>query len=68
MQPGKREDWGFFGAELIFEREQLNALANLSMRARAEGRSIVYLPSCSDQRNVDERRPGALIGWGVYSP
>ncbi|CAJ1400187.1 unnamed protein product [Effrenium voratum] len=30
---------------LIFEREQLNALANLSMRARAEGRSIVYLPS-----------------------
>lgn len=30
---------------LIFEREQLKALATLSMRAREEGRSIVYLPS-----------------------
>jgi len=30
---------------LIFEREQLIALAALSHRAREEGRSIVYLPS-----------------------
>eukprot|EP00913_Durusdinium_trenchii_P014651 g13745.t1 len=30
---------------LIFEREQLTALAHLSMRAQQEGRSIVYLPS-----------------------
>mmetsp|Transcript_42417 Transcript_42417/g.88626 ORF Transcript_42417/g.88626 Transcript_42417/m.88626 type:complete len:749 (+) Transcript_42417:41-2287(+) len=30
---------------LIFEREQLLSLARLSVRAREEGRSIVYLPS-----------------------
>lgn len=30
---------------LIFEHEQLRALAYLSARAREEGRSIVYLPS-----------------------
>jgi len=30
---------------LVFEREQLLALAQLSKRAREEGRSIIYLPS-----------------------
>ncbi|CAE7583924.1 plsB [Symbiodinium pilosum] len=30
---------------LVFEREQLLALARLSVRAREEGRSIIYLPS-----------------------
>ena len=32
-------------AELVFEREQLLSLARLSVRAREEGRSIVFLPS-----------------------
>ena len=35
-------------SELIFEREQLLSLARLSVRAREEGRSIVYLPSGLD--------------------
>ena len=35
-------------SELIFEREQLLSLARLSVRAREEGRSIVYLPSDLD--------------------